>query len=180
MVCQDCNKEEAVIHFTQIVQNQKITLNLCKKCASKRGFQTTFPNLSSFSLEHFLGGIAGSEEETGTHPNRVCATCGLSYQQFRETGRLGCGDCYNAFEEELNNILRKIHGAGLHVGKLPEGSDKDLKIKRKIEDLKEKMRVSIEQEEFEKSAKIRDEVKRLEQVLHKYETRKNKQAKEKE
>ena len=37
MLCDDCKKNEACVHITQISPEGKIDKNLCEKCAAKYG-----------------------------------------------------------------------------------------------------------------------------------------------
>ena len=46
----------------------------------------------------------------------TCSRCGGSLQDFRESGRLGCPDCYRTFEAPLRDLLRRLHGSTQHVG----------------------------------------------------------------
>ena len=60
MLCQDCNKREACVKFTQIVNNEKTTLALCNECAASRGFHPPLEN-APFPLAEILSGLASSE-----------------------------------------------------------------------------------------------------------------------
>ena len=46
----------------------------------------------------------------------ACARCGATLQDFRESGRLGCAECYQAFEVPLRDLLRRLHGSTHHMG----------------------------------------------------------------
>jgi len=38
--CQACHEREAVVHLTQVVDDQVTTVHLCGKCAAERGIAT--------------------------------------------------------------------------------------------------------------------------------------------
>ena len=40
MQCQDCSENEAVVHLTQIVDNDVTTRHLCEACAAKKGIES--------------------------------------------------------------------------------------------------------------------------------------------
>src|SRR5688572_19349055 len=94
MVCDNCGSTEAVVHLTQIVNNQMSTHRLCEKCAAEKGLEAT-PEPSAFPLTDLLAqmgkepAVAESEQAT-----TQCSFCGLTFRDFRETGRLGCPHCY--------------------------------------------------------------------------------------
>ena len=89
MLCQDCKKREAQVHLTQIVNNEKLSLSLCKDCAAARGFHSPLEN-SPFPLAEILSGLAGSMGETGKvdpADNLACPICGLTFIEFTRQGR---------------------------------------------------------------------------------------------
>jgi protein arginine kinase activator len=94
-----------------------------------------------------------------------CPTCGLTYNQFSKIGRFGCGDCYKTFRERLTPLLRRIHGHSSHRGKIPERTKGALKISRDLEKLKEELAQKVRAEEFEEAARLRDQIRSLQERL---------------
>jgi len=43
MSCDQCREREAVIHLTQIVNEQVTTLHLCERCAAEKGVESPGP-----------------------------------------------------------------------------------------------------------------------------------------
>ncbi|MBD3167903.1 MAG: hypothetical protein GF307_00375 [candidate division Zixibacteria bacterium] len=162
MLCQDCNKNEATIHLTQIVDNEKVDLNLCKSCAEKRGFHNPFEKIP-FPLAEFLTGMLRERgDKTGTQLQALkCPNCGFTFGDFSKSGRLGCGSCYTAFRTQLKDLLRKVHGSSEHHGKTPSTTVEELKPIRKERKLKEELRKAIEEENFEEAARLRDKLKEI-------------------
>jgi protein arginine kinase activator len=168
MLCQDCRKREAQVHLTQIVNNEKVALSLCKECASARGFHSPLDNVP-FPLADILSGLAGSLAQTGKGealPELVCPSCHLSFEEFTRLGRFGCGDCYRTFRPRLESIMRKIHGASLHRGKAPELGEVletgSLPIPVKEEErLERELHKAIDSEDFERAAELRDKLKSI-------------------
>ena len=85
----------------------------------------------------------------------------MTYEAFVSKGKLGCGDCYKTFHDRLLRPLRQIHGTYEHVGKIPERGGGALKNSRKLERLKAQLDAAVQKQEFEKAAKIRDEINEL-------------------
>ncbi len=168
MLCQDCKKREAQVHLTQIVNNEKATLSLCRECAAARGFHSPLDNVP-FPLAEILSGMAANVP-TGTKKQPVeaitCPTCGLTFESFTQQGRFGCGDCYKAFRNRLEPIMRKIHGASLHRGRGPilkadEGETGEAISVREEERLEIELKKAIEAEDFERAAELRDKLNTL-------------------
>ena len=86
----------------------------------------------------------------------------MHYSTFRETGRLGCADCYEAFGAKLKPLLRRIHGSTRHVGKLPAHDGAVVTPQRQVQRLHDELQRAGEREEFERAAEIRDRIKTLE------------------
>jgi len=166
MLCQDCQKTESTVHLTQIVNNKKVVLNLCKNCAEKRGFHSPFENIP-FPLAEFVTGMMSigkspaDTEKFKALKSIKCSSCGLTFEALSKIGRFGCGKCYVTFGPDLNDLLRKIHGSNEHRGKVPSGSTETMKPLREDRRLREELRRAIEQEDFEAAAVLRDKIKEL-------------------
>jgi len=175
MTCQDCKKNQAQVHFTQIVNNEKLSLSLCKDCASARGFHSPLDNVP-FPLAEILSSLTTglSEKTTGKDNEKLkCEACGLTFGDFTRKGRFGCGQCYRTFRTRLEGNMRKIHGASLHRGSIPkfEGEKtENLPIPVKEEArLETELRKAIESEDFERAAEIRDKLRLMKEDLERQE-----------
>ncbi len=92
-----------------------------------------------------------------------CPECGSTLKDFRETGRLGCAQCYLAFDGHLRDLLRRLHGSSQHVGEryaAPGETDTDPRVR--LLELKEQLRRAVESENFELAAELRDRIRVLE------------------
>ena len=87
---------------------------------------------------------------------------GISPRHSPMIGRLGCGDCYEAFKKQLTPLLKRIHSADRHVGKVPLTVGKTVKDTRDLQDLRIRMEKAIQFEEFEEAARLRDQIKEME------------------
>ncbi|MGI6038047.1 MAG: UvrB/UvrC motif-containing protein [Limnochordia bacterium] len=156
MLCQECQKRPAVVHFTKIVNDQKSEIHLCQECARERGDLAMMmePSLSIQNLfAHFFEG------EPRTVVFTRCTNCGLTQRDFRRLGQLGCPECYEHFADQLKPLLRRIHGSSKHRGKIPGGAEANRK--RKIEQLRDQLEAAVQREEYELAAKLRDTIKEL-------------------
>ncbi len=165
MVCENCGSADAVMHLTQIVDNEMRSLHLCEKCAAEKGVEgTSVPE--NFPLTDFLAQM-GKEGSSGTAVQRAgsCSFCGLTFKEFREVGRLGCPHCWTSFEGHLRSLVRRIHGSSQHVGKVYLSPDPSVSEREKrLEGLRRKLKRAVEMEDFERAAELRDEIRDMEPV----------------
>ena len=161
--CQNCQKNPATLHLTEIQDNRMTELHLCQACAEEKGLDSV-PKSPKFSigdlLANMVDGMSTTEEER-VGPVQ-CPSCGMHYSTFRETGRLGCAECYDAFGSKLKPLLRRIHGSTRHVGKLPAHDGAVVTPQRQVQRLHDELLKAVEREEFERAAEIRDRIKTLE------------------
>ncbi len=162
MKCDICHKNEATIHYTEIVHNQMIKMNICEGCAQEKGVGIPSP----FSISDLLSGLAELDTETASFADPVCPCCGLSLSSFRKCGRLGCSECYETFKDSLMSLLQTIHKNTKHKGKrfrsVPRQGTKKVMPEDKIKQLKEALHKAVEKEEYEHAAELRDQIKELE------------------
>ena len=164
MQCENCNKRPAQIHLTQIVDNKVSTVHLCEECANDKGVQTGSAQ-TNLPLTDFIASIgvgAASALPADTPDSGRCDECGSSMRDFRATGRLGCPSCYDSFNDELRDLLRRLHGANKHVGRnyTNPGAEHDNKSSQ-LADLKSQLKMAIEAENFELAAELRDRIQVL-------------------
>ncbi len=168
MLCQDCKQRVATVIFTEIAEGSKKVLHLCQTCVENRGVPTpvlkdplevdlVFKDLLEQLGEEdgMLGGGHSLDPET-------CRRCGWSFGNFRQTGLLGCPQCYRSFEVPLKDILRRVHGSNEHIGKVYERVDLFV-AEEEVDSLKEELEEAVELEDFEKAAALRDRIQNLEQ-----------------
>jgi protein arginine kinase activator len=168
MSCDQCREREAVIHLTQIVNEQVTTLHLCEKCAAEKGVESPGSAVKT-PLGSFLAAMGkGTEQPQAARSGDSCPRCGASFQDFRETGRLGCPDCYRTFESPLRDLLRRLHGSTHHLGERYAGREAappvapEPPVGQEAADLREQLRLAVESENFELAAELRDRLRVVE------------------
>ena len=162
MLCQICGKNPATVHFTEIHDNKMSEIHVCERCAEEKGMHTPAQQ-HKFEIADLLAGMVDAmtqnDEERVGHVQ--CPRCGLLYSSFKETGRLGCAECYAAFQFQLRPLLRRIHGDTRHRGKAPVRGEAESGA-RQIQRLHDELQRAVEREEFERAASIRDDIRKLE------------------
>lgn len=167
MLCQECGQHPASYHFTKIVNGEKTEFHLCESCTKEKG--DTLFHYGNFSLHQLLSGLMNLEPSVpqvvqGQGPVR-CENCGMTYQQFTKAGRFGCSECYRYFAGSLEPLFRRIHGSTRHLGKVPQRTGGHLKLKKQLAELKDRLQLAVNREEFEEAAQLRDQIRALEERL---------------
>lgn len=180
MMCDNCGKRQANIRYSENINGRKKELNLCEECSKKLGIgQMDFSMPIDFSS--FFGGFMEDFGATEFMPmlkelkTLKCNSCGYTFDDISNTGKLGCKECYNVFEDRLDPIIKRIQGANHHIGRIGKIVDNKIdskmnnktvhkakKEKSKLEELQENLKEAIKEERYEDAAKIRDEIKKLE------------------
>lgn len=187
MLCDNCGKREANVKYTENINGRRTELNLCEECSEKLGIgQMNFNMPIDFS--NFFGSILDDFDTTDFLPllNEMksvkCDTCGYTFDDIVNSGKIGCENCYDVFEDRLDNLIKRVQGSNRHVGRIGKIIDKKIEDKTnlknhienvkneekeitqesKIEKLKEDLKFAIKEERYEDAAKIRDEIKKLE------------------
>ena len=163
MICNICGTNEASIHLTEIVNDQMVEIHLCESCAQEKG--TEFK--THFNVNDLLSGFVDlAKEVVGQEKTPLkCTSCGMTYEEFGRTGRLGCADCYEAFSKLLTPLLKRVQHGSQHVGKRPSRLAPRLKSSQDLRELQNRLEKSVEQEAFEEAAKLRDQIKQLEDKM---------------
>ncbi len=165
MLCQICQKRPATVHYTQIIDGKKVELYLCEQCASESNkLNIMFP----FNISNFFSGLVLPESEshyiTSPSSDNACEICGMSFENFKQEGKLGCENCYEMYRDKLTPILKRLHGSTRHTGKVPGRLSESIKMSKEIEILKRQLDEAIKKEEYEEAAKIRDKIKVIEKT----------------
>ena len=159
MKCRNCPKV-ATLHITEIVKGAVQEHHLCEDCARP------FLEKTQGGPAPSLGGKSADEEVEEQVAHLVCPSCGMTYKDFRNIGRLGCSHCYSAFQEELMPLIENIHGETQHQGKSPRKSTAEVDEKQyALMKLRSDLRQAVADEQYEKAAELRDQIQALETEL---------------
>ena len=111
--------------------------------------------------DELFGGFFGIPLQKSIPAQKKCPTCQTTFSQISKCGRVGCADCYTAFEAELRPTLRSIHGVTSHTGESPSRHRAMQERSARLEALKTQLGEAIAREDFEKAATLRDEIRAL-------------------
>lgn len=188
MLCQNCGKNEVNFRYTQIINGEKKEMALCDKCAKELGLEGldfSMPiNFSSFFSDFFNDYTEGLLPSFANVKAFECDKCGMTFDDFANTGEFGCDNCYITFADRLLPVLKKIHGSNKHIGREYKESIDELEDNKKrfesaqknksnkneskktekeikLKNLQKDLQKAIKDERYEDAAKIRDEIKKI-------------------
>ncbi len=160
MNCDVCKSAQATVFLTQIVEGKMQKVNLCEACSKEKG--VTDPK--GFALADLLLGLGAAEEMERGGMVEKCAVCGFSQADFKKTGRLGCGECYQTFASGLETLLKGMHKGTVHLGKIPKRAIESIEREARLKGLRNDLRQAVIAEDYESAAQLRDQLKQLEAI----------------
>jgi protein arginine kinase activator len=149
---------------TEIKAGQQIKKHLCEQCAAQN---EGVPHKSHVPinelLTNFVMAHSGINQKEQTSK---CEQCGITWAEFRQNGLLGCAHDYSLFEKELTPLLQRAHDSATHhVGKVPTrrgGTGVPVKRQVDIAKLRRELAKAVEAEDYERAAKLRDQLRQAE------------------
>ncbi len=158
MLCQKCKKQTATVHLTDLVKGEKRERHLCEECAGTEGVAIKHHVSINDVLNTFLMQQTGVKEMA----RLKCPQCGLTFAEFRSQGLLGCPNDYDVFDKALAVIIeRSQDGATHHTGGRPGQTAELTPAQQKRLALQRELRDAVEQEDYERAARIRDRLEEL-------------------
>ena len=170
MLCDECGKNKATVHLTEIINEQITKLNLCESCAKEKGSDVE-QHFGIADLLAALSDVESAPQTSGGSPGKSkCLHCGMAYEDFKKVGRLGCAECYSEFKSSLAPLLKRIHGAHQHLGKSPhpdllKAEKVTSHLNEELQTVKLQFEKAVKSEEFEEAAALRDKIRFMEKKL---------------
>ncbi|MBI5772405.1 MAG: UvrB/UvrC motif-containing protein [Verrucomicrobia bacterium] len=158
MLCSACQKKEATVFLTEIVGDKTHKVDLCEACSKEKGASDP----GAFALADLLHGLGASQEISPPGSEDLkCPNCGFTQADFKKSGRLGCSECYTTFAEGLEGLLKTMHRGTRHTGKMPQALMQTRALADKLKSLNKSLEKAIAEEDFERAAKLRDEIRQM-------------------
>jgi protein arginine kinase activator len=146
------------LHITEVLGEDRYEeVHLCEECAKKYLLE---PQKKSAGAKTAAADSGDEPEASPTGP--VCDVCGISYIEFRNHGRFGCANDYEAFKAELLPLLESIHGDVRHLGKTPRRLPRSHGAQVELVTLRRRLQQLVTEENYEEAARVRDRIKELE------------------
>lgn len=165
MLCQKCHKNLASVRYAEVVDGEVTEQQLCSDCMAvyehdaTAGFElaAAAPTMRRPSAERVVRDVVRSE--------RKCVGCGRLLNAILEEGRVGCPACYTHFAEALSVPLAERHRSLRHKGKVVQHDDTRAQLRAGLQNKRNLLRSVLRAEDYEEAARLRDEIRNLEQGL---------------
>lgn len=157
--------------LTQIIDGQATELALCEKCARDKGLfdpqsltfaEKFFPEEFRKRVDQLIQQLS-REDADDANPVPVslpdadlltqCPSCRFTLQDFRNTGRLGCPDCYRAFAREWHAEAPAEDGE-TDVAETEDSVALGRRLQQKLDE-------AVAREDYEEAARLRDRIRQL-------------------
>jgi protein arginine kinase activator len=161
MKCEICGLKDAVIHIRQIQKDLMHELHICEECAQEKGLIREED--SELPIANLLSGLLEGKDMTGAvEVKDACPRCGMKASEFRKQGKLGCPECFVAFEKDVKSIVSQMAARPRHSGKLPLSLASEHASSAEAENMREELKEAIEREDYELAARLRDKLRESE------------------
>ena len=174
MLCQTCNSNPATVHVTEIVhpdpgeatgEGAAASIreqHLCETCAQAAKLPQV-PECSRRACRR-SGSCCRPPSAAAQGAGVACPECGMTLLEFRQRGRLGCPKDYEVFAPHLRELLRAHPRGHQHVGRAPGPRRRGPAAHcSAAAQLQRDLEAAIREEAYEQAARLRDELKQLEQ-----------------
>jgi protein arginine kinase activator len=166
-LCEYCNKSEATVHVTEIDHKDGVQQtrerHLCEVCA--QGLELPHGGSTKKTMADIWKLLQVSATKMKRVPSVTCPECGMTLEEFRRRGRLGCPKDYEVFAEAIGALLERVQGAREHIGRLPGVDDAAVARLQRMAELKRELDTAVGEEAYEEAARLRDEIISLEAAV---------------
>ena len=169
-MCPRCKKNVVSVHVTEVEEfdglgspgNEVKEHHLCEACAQELNLPHTGLPQSMAKVLKLLQVHAKQAHIKVQASMPACPDCGMTLEELRRRGRVGCAKDYEVFREYLDELLERMHGARVHVGRLPGIAEGELRRVQQVSDLRNALELAVREEDYERAAELRDEIDGLE------------------
>jgi len=163
--CDHCD-QPAVVHEVTVKNGVKSEVHLCHEHALEAGVAMPTHQPINQLLTQFVISQSGKGKPKPKPKTRAkrktCRNCGLTFAKFRQSGTLGCPDCYTAFEEHLAPLIERAqNGATNHRGKMPVRAGASVDRQLLVQQLVKELDQAVSAEQYERAAQLRDRLRNL-------------------
>jgi protein arginine kinase activator len=168
MQCEICQENQASVYVTDLIaapetphgELGEVSLrHMCSSCAADLNLpHGQLPGQNKAMLFKLLQKTAKASKT----PSGPSCKCGMTLQELRTQGRLGCQECYQVFRPYLVPLFLRMHQATEHTGRAPGTDAKKVALTARMEKLRDLLGVAIRDEDYEDAARLRDELTQLE------------------
>jgi protein arginine kinase activator len=165
------------MHLLRVVDGTISHTHLCAHCAEGVAEQTeglalvlAVPSVLRAFVKKSPAEHVEDQEEAPAGPatgceEMFCGVCGTTLTDLKESGMVGCPNCYRIFHEHLEATVRPEAEPVEHLGKMPLRGPETDTLRHEMMRLERMLRELVAHERFEEAAGVRDRLAELGQRL---------------
>jgi protein arginine kinase activator len=172
VTCEQCGEEPASVHLLRVVDGMVTHTHLCSGCAEGIAEETEGLALvlAVPSVLRTLGKGAAAEAAMPPVPDserkeQSCEVCGTTLTDLKESGLVGCVNCYEVFSDYLERLVAGGDEPAPHLGKVPHRGPETDTLRHEMLRLQRMLRELVACERFEEAAGVRDRLTELGQRM---------------
>jgi len=151
MLCCQCKKNQATKTYDRITDGKKQTEYYCLDC-----YHRLFISIDE---------VAG-EGRRRDGQIAMCPYCGMSEEEFKTRGVVGCAQCYQSLAKTALPVVIRLQGMEAHRGKKPKISDEREEMINQRNFLKERVEQLMKEKNYEAVKICSEELNRLNKKLY--------------
>ena len=156
MLCQQCKKNPVAVNYIENINGNKMEFHLCAECYA----ELVGDYKKKINNSIFAGLFSSVKADT-----KSCPVCGTTYDDYEQTGLLGCAGCYDVFKDELIPSILRIQGKTEHVGKSGNNTD-TLGLHRRLKELQEELEEALREKRFGEADRLYRQINGIKKSLH--------------
>lgn len=158
--CDLCEKP-AVVHEVRVKNGVRKEIHLCETHAQNAGILIS----TDVSMAKAKEALSGQGSAKIVSRSSVCSSCGLNFKEFRQSGTLGCADCYESFLRHLAPLIERAQRGGTHhCGKAPKRQGASVDRQHLVRKLLKELDEAVAAEQYERAAQLRDRLRTMQSV----------------
>jgi protein arginine kinase activator len=166
--CELCGEEPATMHLLRVVDGSISHTHLCATCAEQMAGEQTEGLALVLAVPSMLRGFGrktSPDQQEASREESFCGSCGTTLTDLKESGMVGCANCYRVFADHLESTIRREAEPMEHLGKVPLRAPETDGLRHEMMRLERMLRELVEHERFEEAAGVRDRLAELGQTL---------------
>lgn len=157
IICQHCKKRPATVNFVETAGGETVALHLCDEC-----YKYKYGEFENAAANAFLNGLFDCPAPSR---NKVCEVCGMTFEEYRRTGLLGCPSCYDVFKQELLPYIQEIHGKTYHVGKGDGGHFSEHDLRLRLKTLQEQLESALTRGDYISASRLNKQMTAIKNAI---------------
>lgn len=109
-ICEVCGRPAEFIVYSVSRSGRQNERGLCEACCADA--ERVLLGADGPPLVELFRGLVwdAPDSENGENRTKVCPSCGNTLDEVIEFGMVGCFTCYMVFRDQIDKVIRKLHG----------------------------------------------------------------------